>query len=90
MKLNPLGNNVILNALEEYKTPIALPDHVKKKLEAERSIYQVTTVHAVGKKCEEVKVGSKVLVRVSAVVPFKFEGKDYSLINESLITAYLT
>lgn len=90
MNLNPLGKNVILLPLEEFKSTIELPEHVRKKYEAERGIYQATTVHAVGDECKKVKVGDSVLIRVMQVVPFNFEGKEYSLIDESLIIARLT
>jgi len=75
MILEPLNNNVILEATPDYKSSIkgmVLTDKQKEEW-AIRHQYQTTKVHAVGKKVKWVKPGDLVLFRISSVSRFSIE-----------------
>ena len=94
MKIKPLGDRVLVEALEDEETNeggIIIPDSAKEKP-------QRATVVAIGtgKKDDDgkripfdVKVGDTVLTSKYGGSDIKFEGKEYKVMNASDILAIL-
>ena len=92
MKIQPLGDRVLVEAIEEteqIKDGIVIPDSAKEKpQEAEVVALGTGKTDDDGKKIPfEVKVGDKVLTSKYGGTDIKFNGSEYKILNTSDILA---
>ena len=87
MKINPLGERVVIKSLESEETTksgIVLPGTAQEKP-------QVAEVVAIGPGTEEdkmvVKVGDKVLISKYAGTEVKYDGVEYTVLSQKDILA---
>lgn len=92
MKIKPLGDRVVVEAIEEteqVKDGILIPDSAKEKPQEAKVIALGTgKTDDNGKKVPfEVKVGDKVLTSKYGGTDIKFDGKEYKILSASDILA---
>ena len=91
MKIQPLGERVVIKMLESEETTksgIVLPGSAKEKPQIAEVIEVGPGGFVDGKEVKmEVKVGDKVLISKYAGTEFKLDGDEYTILSQSDILA---
>ena len=91
MKIQPLGERVVIKMLESEETTksgIVLPGTAKEKPQIAEVIEVGPGGFVDGKEVKmEVKVGDKVLISKYAGTEFKLDGDEYTILSQSDILA---
>jgi len=91
MKIQPLGERVVIKMLETEETTksgIVLPGSAKEKPQIAEVIEVGPGGFVDGKEVKmEVKVGDKVLISKYAGTEFKLDGDEYTILSQSDILA---
>ena len=91
MKIQPLGERVVIKMLETEETTksgIVLPGTAKEKPQIAEVIEVGPGGMVDGKEVKmEVKVGDKVLISKYAGTEFKLDGEEYTILSQSDILA---
>lgn len=81
----PLGSRVVIKQLKEdnkTKSGIIIPETVAKQITKGE-------IAAIGRDCEVVKVGDKVVVPIEACSPIEINGETYLRTTENFIEAII-